>query len=86
MMGFTDTSVVYHGWNIDDVVLSGVAPIVSCPADLAPPQGVLDFFDVSAFLAAYNTQQPPADFAAPFGVFDFFDVSAFLASYNAGCP
>jgi hypothetical protein len=58
----------------------------SCPADLAPPLGVLNFFDVSAFLGAYNSQDPVADFAAPFGVFNFFDVSAFLASYNAGCP
>lgn len=57
-----------------------------CPADLAPPAGVLNFFDVSAFLAAYNAQDPAADFAAPSGVFNFFDVSTFLAAYNAGCP
>jgi hypothetical protein len=57
-----------------------------CPADLAPPFGVLNFFDVSAFIAAYNSQNPAADFAAPFGVFNFFDVSAFIAAYNAGCP
>jgi hypothetical protein len=57
----------------------------NCPADLAPPTGTLNFFDVSAFLGAYNTQAPQADFAAPFGTFNFFDVSAFLAAYNAGC-
>ena len=57
-----------------------------CPADLAPPFGTLNFFDVSAFIAAYNSQNPAADFAAPFGVFNFFDVSAFIAAYNAGCP
>ena len=58
----------------------------ACPADLAAPLGVLNFFDVSAFLAAYNAQDPAADFAEPFGVFNFFDLSAFLAAYNAGCP
>lgn len=55
-------------------------------ADLAPPVGVLNFFDVSAFLAAYNAHDPNADLAAPFGSWDFFDVSAFLSAYNAPCP
>lgn len=57
-----------------------------CPADLAAPFGLLNFFDVSAFLSSYGTQAPEADFAAPLGVWNFFDVSAFLAAYNAGCP
>ncbi|CAN0578899.1 unnamed protein product, partial [Laminaria digitata] len=45
----------------------------------------LDFFDVSAFLSAYNAMDPSADFTGD-GNFDFFDVSAFLSAYNAGCP
>jgi hypothetical protein len=57
-----------------------------CVADFAPPMGVLDFFDVQAFLNAYATHDPAADLAPPTGVFDFFDVSAFLASFSAGCP
>ncbi len=57
-----------------------------CLADLAAPFGVLDFFDVAAFLAAYNGQDGAADLAEPLGVWDFFDVAAFLAAYNAGCP
>lgn len=56
------------------------------PADLAEPHGVLNFFDLSAYLALYNTQDPAADLAAPYGVFNFFDLSAYLAAYNAGCP
>ena len=56
----------------------------SCPADLTG-DGNLDFFDVSAFLSAYNAMDPVADFTGD-GVYDFFDVSAFLAAYNAGCP
>ncbi len=55
-------------------------------ADLAEPYGVLNFFDLSAYLALYNTQDLGADLAAPFGVFNFFDLSAYLAGYNAGCP
>jgi hypothetical protein len=58
----------------------------ACAPDLAAPFGVLNFFDVSAYLALYNAGDPAADFAAPFGALNFFDVSAFLASYNAGCP
>ncbi len=55
-----------------------------CPADLNG-DGVLNFFDVSIFLNAFNAMNPIADFNND-GVFDFFDVSAFLAAYNAGCP
>ena len=47
--------------------------------------GVLDFFDVSAFLNLFNAQNPEADFNGD-GLFDFFDVSAFLNAYNQGCP
>jgi hypothetical protein len=58
----------------------------TCPADLAAPFGSLNFFDVSAFIAAYNAQDPVADLASPFGAFNFFDVSAYITLYNAGCP
>lgn len=54
-------------------------------ADLAEPFGQLDFFDVSAFLTAYNAADPAADFNGD-GLFDFFDVSSFLTNFNAGCP
>ncbi len=55
-----------------------------CPADLTG-DGMLDFFDVSGFLNAYNAQDPAADFTGD-GIYDFFDVSAFINAYNAGCP
>jgi hypothetical protein len=78
-----DGSVVEAG--IDDVRVFGVScSQSSCPADLTG-DGSLDFFDVSAFLAAYNAQDPAADFTGD-GMFDFFDVSAFLSAFNAGCP
>ena len=45
--------------------------------------GDLDFFDVSAFLTAFNAQDESADFNND-GQFNFFDVSAFLTSFNEG--
>ena len=59
-------------------------PVESCIADLTG-DGTLDFFDVSAFLNAYNAMDPAADFTGD-GVYNFFDVSAFLNAFNAGCP
>ena len=47
--------------------------------------GNLDFFDVSAFLNAFNTGDPLADLTGD-GNLDFFDVSAFLNAFSAGCP
>ncbi len=58
--------------------------VLECPADLNG-DGVLNFFDVSAFLAAFNAMDPIADFNND-GVFNFFDVSAFLNTYAIGCP
>lgn len=56
----------------------------SLPADLTG-DGQLDFFDVSAFLTAYNAQDPIADFDGD-GQFTFFDVSSFLTFFsNGGC-
>ncbi|MHA7814808.1 MAG: GC-type dockerin domain-anchored protein [Phycisphaerales bacterium] len=57
---------------------------IACTPDLTG-DGVLDFFDVSAFLSAYSAQDPAADFTGD-GQFDFFDVSAFLNAFSAGCP
>jgi len=56
----------------------------ACAADLTG-DGVLNFFDVSAFLSAYNAMDPIADFDGN-GSFNFFDVSAFLGAFSAGCP
>lgn len=55
-------------------------------ADLAEPFGVLNFFDLSAYLALFNNADPSADLAAPFGTLNFFDLSAYLSLFNAGCP
>jgi beta-glucanase (GH16 family) len=55
-----------------------------CPSDMNG-DGILNFFDVSAFLTLYNVQDPDADINGD-GSFDFFDVSIFVANFYAGCP
>ncbi|MEX0876274.1 MAG: GC-type dockerin domain-anchored protein, partial [Phycisphaerales bacterium] len=55
-----------------------------CPADM-DGSGALDFFDVSAFLNAFDSQDPAADFNGD-GNYDFFDLSSFLNAFDAGCP
>ena len=64
------------------LLTSGAA--ATCAADLNA-DGVLNFFDVSTFLNAYNAGNPIADLTGN-GVLDFFDVSAFIGAYSAGCP
>ena len=67
-------------------VLNGmqIVQLGECQADLNG-DGVLDFFDISAFLTAFSGGDLTADFTGD-GVFDFFDISAFLGSFSAGCP
>ncbi len=57
-----------------------------CPADLAPPQGILDLADISAFATGFLAQDTIADLAAPFGVLDLADINAFVTAFLAGCP
>jgi FG-GAP repeat len=64
------------------VFVTGTSAI--CAADLTG-DGVLNFFDVSAFLQGFASQDPIADFTGD-GLFNFFDVSAFLIAFAAGCP
>jgi len=47
--------------------------------------GTLTFFDVSAFLVAYQAEDPIADLNND-GAYNFFDVSAFLVAFGEGCP
>ncbi len=70
----------------DRAVLAGlVGPMMCNDADFASPFSELNFFDVSAFLSAFNAADASADLNSD-GMFNFFDVSLFLSAYNAGCP
>lgn len=74
-------SIVEAG--VDDLSIEFTGCDAPATADLAPPFGSFDFFDVSAFLNLFNTQDPVVDYDQN-GVWNFFDVSAFLSLYNAG--
>ena len=85
VMGTTDSSWLFSGWNIDDVEILGVEPDAPCPADLNG-DGILDLTDVQLFTAGFLANDPVADLADPFGVWDLADIQAFVDSFNAGCP
>ncbi|MCE7969427.1 MAG: hypothetical protein DYG94_11895 [Leptolyngbya sp. PLA3] len=55
-----------------------------CVGDFNGDQ-TLDFFDIQAYLAAFNAHDPAADMNND-ATFDFFDVQSFLAAFAAGCP
>jgi hypothetical protein len=57
---------------------------LDCPADFTG-DGLLNFFDFAAFIAAYQAQDPAADFNGD-ALFNFFDFPAFIDAFNAGCP
>jgi hypothetical protein len=65
----------------DNVSLVGGEAPCTNPADLNG-DGVLNFFDVSAFIQEYNNG---GDYNGD-GSTNFFDVSQFIQDYNAGCP
>lgn len=59
-------------------------PAVDCIADFNH-DGLIDFFDILAFLSAFDAQDPAADLNND-GAFDFFDALAFLQAFADGCP
>ena len=58
--------------------------VAGCLADMTG-DGVLNFFDVSAFLVSFGAGDPVADLDGN-GAFNFIDISQFLVLYGDGCP
>lgn len=56
----------------------------ACIPDVVPDAN-LDFFDVAAFLSAFNTGDPAADLNDD-GNLDFFDLARYLTLFSQGCP
>ncbi|MEX0877064.1 MAG: GC-type dockerin domain-anchored protein [Phycisphaerales bacterium] len=56
----------------------------ACPGDFND-DGSLNFFDLSGFLSAFNSQDLKADLNGD-GVLNFFDLSEFLSRFSQGCP
>ncbi|MAO22320.1 MAG: hypothetical protein CMJ35_14295 [Phycisphaerae bacterium] len=80
----TVTVVAVEDSGNTNVLTETVTLGTSCPADFTN-DGMLNFFDVSAFLSAFSTQDASADLNGD-GQYNFFDVSAFLSAFSAGCP
>ena len=65
-------------------IVTETVTLGTCPADFTG-DGLLNFFDVSAFLGLFSAQDTAADLNND-GQYNFFDVSAFLSAFSAGCP
>lgn len=79
------------------IELYGPSGTNCCPADVFPASppgqpvcasgdGLLNFFDVSAFVSMFSAGDDRADIAPPIGQLNFFDVSQFMTNFIAGCP
>lgn len=70
------------GWiNLDD---PNIYVGLLCPADFNQ-DGILDFFDIIAFVGAFDAQIPTTDLNMD-GLFDFFDLLIYVGWFSAGCP
>ncbi|MBL4698320.1 MAG: hypothetical protein JKX70_05760 [Phycisphaerales bacterium] len=63
--------------------MTGVC-VTFCPADFTG-DGILNFFDVAAFINAFAAQEASADFTND-GLWNFFDISMFIQAFSEGCP
>ena len=88
-VAISSSTAIVGAWGDDDASFdSGAAylfPASPCTADWNG-DGAVNFFDIIAFIGAFNAQSSVADVAAPFGTLNFADVAAYLQLYNAGCP
>ena len=84
-MGTTDTSVIYHGWNIDDVVITALVPLPNCTGD-ANGDGVVNFADLNTVLANFGSNGPgiPGDVNDD-DVVNFADLNIVLANFGVNC-
>ena len=86
----TSASITIMWANGDTEVFPWVAPgrytikALSCAGDLTG-DGILNFFDLSRFLAMFTQRHPQGDLNHD-GIYNFFDVSTFLGNFSAGCP
>ncbi len=85
-IGTTDTSVVYVGWNVDDIVISGLVPLTACTGDVNF-DGVVDLADIAVViqgwgLGAATVRDGDADFDASVGL---SDIAVVVTNWAATC-
>ncbi len=97
-MGPTDTSVVYHGWNLDDIEFWAIVPLPPATGACCAANGACSVLTQAACLSAGGSYEgdettcTPNPCAQPYclgdvdcnGVVDFFDIDPFVA--RLGCP
>jgi hypothetical protein len=71
------------GDDVTDTNQDGIPDQCACPGDWNA-DGVLDFFDVQAYLAAFAAGTPEAELTGD-GTLDFFDLQRFLSDFSSGC-
>ncbi len=71
-----------NNWVADTNTITVVAG--ACSPDINE-DGILNFFDVSSFLASFSNMGGIGDWNDD-GQWNFFDVSGFLGAFSAGCP
>ncbi len=91
--GLAPSGLVVADFDLDDVMdiavsnLNGQSISVYakylCEGDLHP-DGVVDFFDLTAFLIAFADGDPRSDLSGD-GILDFYDLSIFITMYQFGC-
>lgn len=86
IMGTTDSSVTYPGWNIDDVQILGVTS-TACLGD-ADGDGDVDIADLGLVLANFGSTVPPGSLGDVdgSGVVDIADLGLVLANFGVPCP
>ena len=79
---------ISEGNGIDPDFIASDLSSYPAPSNCLPDfsgDGMLDFFDISAFISAFGSQNPAADMNND-GLYNFFDISAFITLFSAGCP
>lgn len=85
VMGSTDSSVTYCGWNIDDIrILASVAPSDSCPIDITG-NGSVDIEDLLQVLRDFGTANLGSDTNGD-GKVDIEDLLGVLREFGTDCP
>ena len=85
VMGTTDGSWLFSGWNIDDIEILAVAPPDGVPGDLND-DGRVDGADLTILLAAWgDCPGCPADLNGD-GVVDGADLTTLLGYWSSGSP
>lgn len=87
IMGATDSSVTYPGWNIDDIRILGVTPPIACLGDLDGDLDV-DVTDLSILLSNFGTSSgadPEDGDLDDDGDVDITDLSIQLGEFGTTC-